>query len=216
MAGARLGRVCPFPNTNRTLGKRRGRVRCGENKRAVAWEFRGPGGVRAAPLRDRDLAETLLLSEPHFSSSGKWGHTGETWIIASHPGVHISRVLSPVPGRRPRPRPAESEPRRPSETNAPGGPQRHPRLPFRLRSSACQGAVSTARRSNQQPRCREGGLDRQTAQVPQALVPEPAPRTLWPPTSRSFGGYRPCRVILDLRLRVLGESPQAFTPHTSC
>lgn len=134
------------------------------------------------------MPKGLLCFEPQFSSFVKRGQVGTIWIDASHPGVHTSHVPVPAPGAGPAPDPLSEGPHRPSWENALIGSvqfgetwfQRQPRLPFFLTFSL-HGAVSSARRSNQHPKCREGsggqapggrGEAGESAKIPQPL-PEP-------------------------------------------
>lgn len=97
-------RVCRFPNTNLTW-ESGGRVRRGANETS---ERRGtgiqrPGVSTGHAAESMGPAKVLLRSEPQFSSSTKWGQTGEMGSRASHPGVHVSHVLFLAPDAGPAP-----------------------------------------------------------------------------------------------------------------
>lgn len=97
-------RMCRFPNTNLTW-ESGGRVRRGANETS---ESRGtgiqrPGVSTGHAAESMGPAKVLLRSEPQFSSSTKWGQTGEMGSRASRPGVHVSHVLFLAPDAGPAP-----------------------------------------------------------------------------------------------------------------
>lgn len=110
------------------------------------------------PLTLQNCFSSLSLTFPHLKSGDTWGRLGSMLLIQG-----CTSVMCCFP-------PLDAGPAPGLQGSIPFGetwPQRHPRLRFSLQRSACQGAVSTASRSNQHPKCREGGLDRQTAQTHQ-------------------------------------------------
>lgn len=148
----------------------------------------------------------------------------------------VTYSFKPPDAGQPGPRPAESAgSRRPSWAWAPKGSvqfgearlQRQHGRPSLPDSQPAWVVVSSARKSHQHPRHREGkwearprrhrrraGETAQTQPFLPALLYLSQPQTrCGRPLSRSFRSSGPHRVVSDLKLGTVGMTPQAFTPH---